>query len=112
LGQPLRRTEAAECAAQTRTVSSRTNHHFYVNSTLYDLANGDSSGDFSIAVNAGDAIKFAAFTADNCCGAANTVISNFDAPTSVPEPGSVLLMGAGIAGLLARRRFNKRSAES
>jgi hypothetical protein len=89
---------------------------FYINSTEYDLANGypgnpsrntggNASGDFSAAVNAGDTIKFEAFTEDNCCGAANTVITNFDAP-SVPEPASMLLFGSGLlaVAIAARKR--------
>ena len=96
--------------------------NFYINSTLYNLADGypgnpyfdnggDLSGTFSAPVVAGDTITFQAFTADNCCEAANTVITNFDAGTGAPEPGSALLFGIGIAGILLGRRLNRRSLE-
>jgi hypothetical protein len=92
--------------------------NFYINSTLYNLANGypgnpgnntggNGSGFFSALVSAGDTITFQAFTADNCCDAANTVITNFDA-SEVPEPVSMMLLGTGLAGILGWRRFKYR----
>jgi len=52
-------------------------------------------------------ITFEAFTADNCCGAANTVINNFDAP-GTPEPATMLLFGSGLLGVtLATRKRRK-----
>jgi hypothetical protein len=91
--------------------------NFYVNNTLYNLADGypgngdgngggDGSGSFSIAVNAGDTISFGSYSEDGCCGAADTVITNFDAPAAVPEPSSFALLSSGMAGFeyIRRRR--------
>jgi hypothetical protein len=88
---------------------------FYVNGTLYNLADGDFSnpyqftsatlnGSFSVAVNAGDVITFGAFSADGCCGAATTTITNFT--TAVPEPSTWAMMILGFfgVGFMAYRR--------
>jgi hypothetical protein len=94
--------------------------NFYVNSTLYNLIDGypgnpenyvgNGSGTFSIAVNAGDTISFAAYSADSCCEAATLTISNFNAGTgAVPEPTSALFVGAGLTGLVALLRRRKRT---
>ena len=90
----------------------------YINSTLYNLADGsfadpyagggDASGTFSVAVNAGDTITLEAFSADDCCDAANFQISNFNAPSSAPEPASMLLFGSGLLGVgIAVRKRRK-----
>ena len=99
--------------------------NFYVNSTLYNLANGyfgnpynntsgDASGTFSVAVNAGDVIKFGAFSADSWSGASTNTITSLDAPnsTSTPVPAALPLFagGLGVIGLLARRRKRKAAA--
>jgi len=85
---------------------------FYINSSLYQLAfDGNASGSFSAPVTAGDTITFAAFTDDNCCQSANTVITNFAATSNTPEPGSAFLVAAGLAGLgFWRRNFFARSS--
>lgn len=93
--------------------------NFYVNDTLYNLADdypgnsgngdGDGSGHFSIAVNEGDTISFGAYSADGCCGASTNTITNFSAPggSPVPEPSSIALLSSGLAGfeVLRRRRL-------
>jgi hypothetical protein len=100
--------------------------NFYVNSTLFNLAGGYfgnpyhwttavASGTFSTLVNAGDTITFGAFSADSCCGPTKNVISSFDAPINpvpTPEPGSLMLLGSGIAGLAARYRRRWRAQPS
>jgi hypothetical protein len=85
----------------------------YINSTLYNLADGsfvnpyndqgDTSGIFTIAVNAGDIITLGAFSADSCCGAATTTITDFSAP-AVPEPASLTAFSAGLVALATIRR--------
>jgi hypothetical protein len=93
--------------------------NFYVNGTMYNLADGfpgsedgedvgDASGTFSVAVNQGDLLSFGSYSADGCCGAANTTITDFDAGTSpVPEPPSLALVTSGLAALevVRRKRF-------
>jgi len=84
--------------------------NFYVNGVLHNLIGGNfvgpydfttavGSGHFSIPVNAGDTIKFGAFSADGCCGATTNTITNFSAPgtpTAIPtlsEWGMIILSG-------------------
>lgn len=87
--------------------------NFYVNGTLYNLFGGTmgnpykwdgaiGSGTFSTTVNAGDTIKFAAFSADSCCGATTNTITNFNA--QVPAPATLALLGLGFVGLVQTRR--------
>lgn len=83
--------------------------NFYVNSTMYNLIggnpnapykdNGSGSGSFNVSVQSGDTIAFAAYSADSCCSPASSVITNFDAPSNVPEPMSLALVALGLAGM-------------
>ena len=63
-------------------------------------------GSFSTAVNSGDTIGWRINTADNGFGAPTVNISNFSAPTSVPEPFTVIgtLVG-GTAALRIRKKL-------
>jgi len=74
------------------------------NPTFLAANNSQGSGDFSIALNAGDVFGFQVFSADNLFGAGILTISNFSAP--VPEPATIALFALGAAGvgLLLRRR--------
>jgi hypothetical protein len=88
--------------------------NFYVNSAMYNLIggnpddpfkdDGNGAGFFSVSVNAGDIIAFDAYSADSCCEAATSVITNFDAPSSVPEPTSVALVALGLFGIVFGKR--------
>lgn len=83
--------------------------NFYVNGTLYNLANGsfpdagnsddgNASGTFTIAVNAGDTIAFGAFSQDGCCLAAISTITNFFAPDFLEMlSGEAAILSAGQA---------------
>ena len=66
-------------------------------------------GSASFRVNAGDVFGFDANTFDGYYGSSVTVVSNFSA---VPEPAPFWLLGAGIAGMGAVFRRNKRAAFS
>ncbi|MCG5060125.1 MAG: PEP-CTERM sorting domain-containing protein [Limnoraphis sp. WC205] len=64
-------------------------------------------GSASFAVLAGDLFGFGVNTADNTLGAATVTVSNFAAPQSVPEPGTIAALGLiGLGGLLTKKKLN------
>jgi hypothetical protein len=61
-------------------------------------------GDVTFSVTQGQIFGFFAATADNTGGPGVLTISNFDAPTGVPEPGTAtMLLVAGVATAAWRR---------
>lgn len=74
---------------------------------LTDDSLSGQSGSFSTSVTSGDTFGFYVSTVDNIFGRGSSVISNFVAPASTPEPTSVLgllaLGGLGIGSALKRK---------
>jgi hypothetical protein len=66
------------------------------------VGNNYQSGHLSVYVPIGESFGFYVQTQDNLGGAATLTVSNFTAP--VPEPASMLLMAAGLAGLTLMRK--------
>lgn len=73
---------------------------------------------FAQAVSIGDTLqfRFRYDTGDSCCGPTpigwafdNVIIDSVSDPTAVPEPGSLLLLGSGLA--LTARAWRKRQAQ-
>jgi len=63
------------------------------------------TGTASFTVASGDVFGFRANAVDSDFGSATTTISNFSAPSAIPEPASIALLGLGLAGLgFSRKR--------
>jgi hypothetical protein len=62
------------------------------------------SGNFIFNILAGDKFGFRANSLDSIFGSATTVISNFNAPSSVPVPGAIWLIIAPLMSLFVKKR--------
>ncbi len=72
-----------------------------------NIGGSQQAGTTSFLVNSGDIFGFRANTYDSRDGSAATTISTFSAPTSVPEPSTLVIFALGLIGL-ASRRFKKQ----
>ena len=70
---------------------------------------GPQRGSVSFAVLAGDVFGFSARATDSIGGRGRGVVRNFSAPSAVPVPSALLLMGSGLIGVAtaARRKTKK-----
>jgi len=72
--------------------------------TVNGFDNSDHNFTGSVFMSAGDVLTFEIFSTDGCCGPAHINVSGVT--SSVPEPGTMALLGTGILGL-GFRRFRK-----
>ncbi|MEA5501214.1 PEP-CTERM sorting domain-containing protein [Limnoraphis robusta] len=82
---------------------------YILNGVFTQLSNSfeyNQFGSASFAVLAGDLFGFGVST-DNGDGTAIVTVSNFAAPQSVPEPGTIAALGLiGLGGLLTKKKLN------
>jgi hypothetical protein len=62
------------------------------------------SGTVTFNVFTGDIFGFRANSTDSRLGAATTTVSNFNAPSAVPLPAAIWLMGVPLMGLIGSKR--------
>jgi hypothetical protein len=85
---------------------------FTIGETNFPLTNDSGpdtqTGTYSQLYGIGDAIKFGICSIDNLGGAAEVIISNFQAPAPVPVPAAIYLLGAGFVGIVGLRKKLKK----
>jgi hypothetical protein len=69
-----------------------------------DGATLTQSGVVSFNVLTGNVFGFRANSLDSVFGAATTTVSNFNAPSAVPVPAAIWLMGVPLMGLMGSKR--------
>ena len=78
-----------------------------LNGVFMQLTNNNAgksqSGSYSLMVNAGDVFGFRAHSTNSKFGSATTIISNFSAPSPIPIPSAIWLMGIPIIGFLVKK---------
>lgn len=87
---------------------------YLLSSTFIQLADATGqSGTITFPVSLRQAFGFRVGTADNTGEPGVLTVSNFNAPSSaVPEPSTVLLVPAAIAGILAAQKRRRLSGQS